>query len=110
MNSDYEKLYLLMQQKAQLCDAFYSLTLREQEIIADHLGFCPECWSHRLRKDRSILKRDFPNLWRFGIKHSHSNSCSMTAGERTVVAEDTALFALYTLWSCPLWSCLPMSQ
>lgn len=57
--SDPAKLYLLMQKKEQLYEAFYSLPLREQEIIADHLGFCPECWSHRLRKDGTILKRDF---------------------------------------------------
>lgn len=42
-----------------------------------------------------IKEAVFPNLWRFGIKHSHSDSCSLTAGGRTVVAEDTALFALY---------------
>ena len=57
--SDPAKLYLLMKKKEQLYEAFYSLPLREQEIIADHLGFCPECWSHRLRKDGTILKRDF---------------------------------------------------
>ena len=64
--SDPARLFFLMQQKEQLYEAFYSLTLREQEIISDHLGFCPECWTHRLRKDRTILKRDFNYI---GITH-----------------------------------------
>jgi len=64
--SDPEKLFFLMQQKEQLYEAFYSLTLREQEIISDHLGFCLECWTHRLRQDGTILKRDFNYI---GLSH-----------------------------------------
>ncbi len=64
--SDPAKLYLLMHQKELLYEAFYSLTLREQEIISDHLGFCPKCWTHRLRKDGTIFKRDFNYI---GLTH-----------------------------------------
>ena len=64
--SDPARLFFLMQQKEQLYEAFYSLTLREQEIISDHIGFCPECWTHRLRKDGTILKRDFNYI---GLTH-----------------------------------------
>ena len=37
----------------------------------------------------------FPNLWRFGLRHSHTSGFSMTIGEKTVTPENTALFALY---------------
>lgn len=37
----------------------------------------------------------FPNLWRFGIKHSNSEDFSITAGDKTVRYENTAMFALY---------------
>ena len=64
--SDPAQLFFLMQQKEQLYDAFYSLTLREQEIVSAHLGFCPECWTNQLRADGRILKRDFHYI---GLTH-----------------------------------------
>ena len=64
--SDPARLFLLMQQKEQIYEAFYSLTLREQELISDHLGFCPVCWSNRLGKDGTICKRDFNYI---GLTH-----------------------------------------
>lgn len=64
--SDPARLFFLMQQKEQLYDAFYSLTLREQEIVSDHLGFCPECWSNQFCNDGRILKRDFHYI---GLTH-----------------------------------------
>lgn len=44
---------------------------------------------------RCIKEAVFPNLWRFGIMHSHSNACSISTGGTTYTAEDTAMFALY---------------
>lgn len=64
--SDPARLFFLMHQKEQLYEAFYSLTLREQEIISDHLGFCPECWTQRLQKDGTILRHDFNYI---GLTH-----------------------------------------
>lgn len=64
--SDPARLFFLMHQKEKLYEAFYSLTLREQEIISDRLGFCPECWTQRLRKDGTILRRDFNYI---GLTH-----------------------------------------
>lgn len=37
----------------------------------------------------------FPNLWRFGLRHSHTSDLSITIGDKTVTPENTALFALY---------------
>lgn len=42
-----------------------------------------------------IKEAMFPNLWRFGLRHSHTSGFSMTIGEKTVTPENTALFALY---------------
>ena len=40
----YEALLIECQAKA-LCLAWESLDYREQEMLADHLGFCPDCFS-----------------------------------------------------------------
>ena len=37
----------------------------------------------------------FPKLWRFGIRHSHTSEFSITAGDKTIKPDDTALFSLY---------------
>lgn len=71
---------------------FLQKTPEQISEMQEALDFINQIMDNDFQK---IKESVFPNLWRFGIKHSHSNSCSITAGGKTVVAEDTALFALY---------------
>ncbi len=42
-----------------------------------------------------IKETMFPNLWRFGLRHSITSEFSITIREKTVKPENTAVFALY---------------
>ncbi len=42
-----------------------------------------------------IKEEMFPNLWRFGLRHSHTSSFSMTIGEKTINPNNTGAFCLY---------------
>ncbi|MBR5292145.1 MAG: hypothetical protein IKU32_04420 [Clostridia bacterium] len=46
--------------------------------------------------DLAVIKKDmFPNLWRFGIRHSHTSSFSLTVRGETLTPDNTAAYALY---------------
>ena len=44
---------------------------------------------------RIIKDTVFPNLWRFGIKHSHSDSFAFIVGGKEYKSKGTSLFSLY---------------
>lgn len=71
---------------------FLQKTPEQIAEMQDALDFINQIMDNDFQKIKEAV---FPNLWRFGIRHSHSNACSITAGGQTIVAEDTALFALY---------------
>lgn len=42
-----------------------------------------------------IKEAMFPNLWRFGLRHSHTSEFSITIGEKSIKPASTALFSFY---------------
>lgn len=52
--SNPEKLFFRQWQTEALFDAYESLDYRERMMVADHLGFCPECYGiYELSKDEN---------------------------------------------------------
>ena len=52
--SNPEKLYFKQWQAETLFSAYESLDYRERTMVADHLGFCPECYGiYELSKDEN---------------------------------------------------------
>lgn len=70
------------------------LTKTSQEIsdIQDAVDYI----NHLMNDDFAKIKETiFPNLWRFGIRHSHTSDLSIVTGGKTITSDNTALFALY---------------
>lgn len=65
-NADPAILYPRLQRRQALHHAFEQLSLREQEIVAAHLGFCPDCWSDRDEKGKRLPRQDFHYI---GLTH-----------------------------------------
>ena len=55
-------LFFQAYQMDALYDAFQKLDLREREIVAAHLGFCPECFSTKDRAGKRIERQTFEDI------------------------------------------------
>ena len=83
---------LLNQIAAERNSLFIHKTAEEIADMQDAVDYINKLMDNDFVKIKNWM---FPNLWRFGIRHSHSSGFSITSGEKTITPEDTALFSLY---------------
>lgn len=62
LNDEPSALFFQAYQMDALYDAFQKLDLREREIVAAHLGFCPECFSTKDRAGKRIERQTFEDI------------------------------------------------
>ncbi len=71
---------------------FIEKTPEEISEIQDAVEYLNNYMNNDFVKIKEVL---FPNLWRFGLRHSITSEFSITIREKTVKPENTAVFALY---------------
>lgn len=71
---------------------FLDKTPQEISEMQDAVEYINNYMSNDFVKIKEVM---FPNLWRFGLRHSHSSSFSITIGEKTCNPKNTAMFELY---------------
>ena len=71
---------------------FIQKTSEQIAELQDALDYINRLMENDLRVIRDVV---FPNLWRFGIKHSHSNSFAIISGNTEYRSDNTSLFSLY---------------
>lgn len=58
--SDTEKLYFRIEQAEKVMSTFESLNYRERAIVADHIGFCMDCYATEYRDEFDLDKNGRP--------------------------------------------------
>lgn len=71
---------------------FINKTPEEISEMQDAVEYLNNYMNNDFIKMKEVM---FPNLWRFGLRHSHTSEFSIIAGEKTIKPENTAAFALY---------------
>ena len=62
LSDEPSALFFQVYQMDALYDAFQKLDRREREIVAAHLGFCPECFSTKDRDGKRIERQTFEDI------------------------------------------------
>ncbi|MBE6070248.1 MAG: sigma-70 family RNA polymerase sigma factor, partial [Clostridium lundense] len=62
LSDEPSALFFQVYQMDALYDAFQKLDRREREIVAAHLGFCPECFSVRDKDGRPLPKETYEDI------------------------------------------------
>lgn len=73
-------------------ELFLNKTPEEIEKLQDAVDYL----NYHINTDFQVIKKHlFPNLWRFGIRCSHTPEFKMFYGDNEIASPDTAMYALY---------------